>query len=94
MEILTKMGVLEGGKIVGVLGQRREASLAEMSLQANQLFRFEMAGDLNLNFLPAISRGQFHQHWQHLLHGIRFTGVFELCSGETSDRSGRSQSSA
>ena len=45
MEILTKMGVLEGGKIVGVLGQR----LAEMSLQANQLFRFEMAGDLNLN---------------------------------------------
>ena len=43
------MGVLEGGKIVGVLGQRREASLAEMSLQANQLFRFEMAGDLNLN---------------------------------------------
>lgn len=49
MEILTKMGVLEGGKIVGVLGQRREASLAEMSLQANQLFRFEMAGDLNLN---------------------------------------------
>lgn len=48
-EILTKMGVLEGGKIVGVLGQRREASLAEMSLQANQLFRFEMAGDLNLN---------------------------------------------
>ena len=49
MEILTKMGVLEGGKIVGVWGQRREASLAEMSLQANQLIRFEMAGDLNLN---------------------------------------------
>ena len=48
-EILTKMGVLEGGKMAGFLGQRREASLAELSLQANQLFHFEMAGNLNLN---------------------------------------------
>lgn len=56
-EILTKMGVLEGGKLAGFLGQQREASLAEMSLQANQMFHFEMAGDLNLNDLQTDAKG-------------------------------------